>query len=140
MIPLSAMHPFPTYNWDKEFESYSIYSKNSYSNAFKSIKSYIEADSPELLSELLKNNAKAKIYSMMQCISLIPSVKCVEYLASVGTPLNIAFDTNPLGNIDVIEYINRVYSTPTKTNIRCKALVMDAINKGLSKINNLPKT
>lgn len=134
-IPMSAMRPFPTYNWDKEFETYSIYSKNIYSNAFKSIKSYIEADSPELLSELLKDNNKAPIYAMMQCMSLIPSVKCIEYLVSIGTPLNVVFAENPFGEINVIEYINLVYATPTKTNIRCKKIVVDAINRGLSKVS-----
>lgn len=125
----------PMYNWDKEFEKYSIYSKNSYSNAFKSIKSYIEADEPLMLSELLKNNDKARIYAMMQCMSLIPSIKCIEYLASIDTPLNVAFAENPFGNCNVIEYINLAYNTPTKTNIRCKQIVTDAINRGLSKIS-----
>lgn len=127
----------PMYNWDKEFDTYSMYSKNSYSNAFKSIKSYIEADEPLMLSELLQNNKKACIYAMMQCMSFIPSIKCIEYLISIDTPLNVAFSENPYGNINIIEYINLAYATPTKNNIRCKQIVNDAINRGLSKVSQI---
>lgn len=134
---MSLSHFSKMYNWDKEFEGYSFYSKNSYTPAFKSVKSYIEADEPLMLSELLNNHTNASIYSIMQCMSMIPSIKCIEYLVSIGTPLNVSFNTNPFGNVTIMQYIDQVYALPTKTNIRAKQIVKGAIDRGLLKLNNL---
>ncbi len=134
---MSLSHFSKMYDWNKEFESYSIYTKNSHSNAFKSIKSYIEADEPLMLSELVNHNVNASIYAVMLAMSMIPSLKCIEYLVSIGTPLNVSFNTNPFGKVTIYEYINKAYEMPTKTNIRCKQLVKDAIARGLVKLNNL---
>ena len=106
------------YNWEREFQYISNSSNKSTPISIGAIKSCIEADEPIHLSHLLNNNQNAKIYALICCFSLIPSIKCIEYLISVDTPLDKTFDNNPFtctpqdysDKYFNIKYINKLHT------------------------------
>ena len=75
------------------------------------IKSCIEADEAGYLIEILNNNYKAKIYSLIRCFTFIPSIRCIKYLIAEGTPLNETFENNPF-QCTPQEYLDRYFPAP----------------------------
>jgi hypothetical protein len=125
------------YKWDAEFKttkagSYAI--TGHITPPLKALKSCIEADEPLMLSELIGKNKNAYIYALMTCFTLIPSVNCIEYLVSIGTPLDRAFEDNPYGNISVIEYLDSKYGTSDKISLKIREKIIGAINNGKAKL------
>lgn len=136
---LSRKMAYPLqYNWNNEFlqllSHQSLNKKDKFlPTGLSAIKSCIEADEPTLLSELIKRNTHAMIYSLILCFTIIPSTKCIEYLVSIGTPLHETFPNNPF-NVSPMEYLDTVFSTSVKGYLKCRNRIDMAIKKGKNAI------
>lgn len=120
------------YKWDAEFKNttskYSV--SGLITSPLKALKSCVEADEPLMLSELIGTNKNAYIYALMTCFTLIPSVKCIEYLVSIGTPLDKGFEDNPYGQMSALEYLDSKYGTSDKISLKIREKIIGAITKG----------
>ena len=102
--------------------------------SISAIKSCIEADEATLLLEAVKDNYNAKIYALICCFTLIPSVKCIERLIAEGTPLDKSFNANPF-NCTPQEYLDKHFGfTSNKLHTKSRSSIYQAIDKG-KKIN-----
>lgn len=113
-----------SYNWDNEFKNY-----QRFPYSFTALKSCIEADEPVLLADILGDHKNAHIYALIQCFTTIPSVKCIEYLISEGTPLNETFINNPF-QCTPQEYLNLRFNTTYKDYMKARSAIYNAINRG----------
>jgi hypothetical protein len=121
------------YKWDAEFKNTNMakYTITGLIAApLKALKSCIEADEPVMLSELIGANKSACIYALMTCFTFIPSVKCIEYLVSIGTSLDKGFDDNPYGKMSVLEYLDSKFGTSDRTSLKIREKIIGAINNG----------
>lgn len=121
----------PRYNWNTEFVKYA---ENDATHimpvAFVALKSCAEADEPKLMAELLGDYKYAHIYALIICCRTIPSIKCIEYLVSVGTPMNETFENNPF-QCTVQEYLDNTYNNPTnKMHWKVRSDIYAAILRG----------
>ncbi len=125
------------YKWDSEFKT----TKNAkytvsglITPPLKALKSCIEADEPLMLSELIGTNKNACIYALMTCFTLIPSVNCIEYLVSIGTPIDKGFEDNPYGDMSAIEYLDSKFGTSDKISLKIREKIIGAISNGKAKL------
>jgi hypothetical protein len=125
-----VIQPRTSRTWDKEFKMSLKHGDNYSSMALKAIKSCIEADEPYALEEIVRNDKHAKIYALMSCFTMIPAVKCIEYLISAGTPLDVRFTNNPYGNFTAQEYLDAKFGTSDNFTMRIRVKIEVAINKG----------
>lgn len=125
------IYKIPRYNWIDEFENYDTQdASHKMPVSFVALKSCVEADEPKLMADLLGDYKYAHIYALILCCSCIPSVKCIEYLISVGTPLNETFTNNPFQST-VQEYLDNIYNiTTNKMQRRARSEIYAAINRG----------
>jgi hypothetical protein len=122
------------YNWDLEFENYF-----KYPYSFTVIKSCIEADEPYALSEVVGSHKNAKIYALILCFTLNPSVKCIHYLISENTPLNETFKNNPF-QCTPDEYLQTKFNTSHKVYIKARSLINQTIAKAQLEAKNRDHT
>lgn len=123
----------PFYNWDNEFATFAN-ENNAVKNAttknplsILALKSCIEADEPQFLSEIIIGYKNAHIYALLVCFSMIiPPLRCIEYLISVGTPINESFENNPFDCTPQELLVNQ-YPCVTRTF----QSIHDAINRGM---------
>jgi hypothetical protein len=111
-----------------------LYEDNKPVKHIGAVKSCIEADEASYLLNLLNNNTKAKIYSLICCFIFIPSVKCIEYLIAEGTPLNESFENNPF-QCTPQEYLDMYFPASTimdgpRYNCLSRNVIYDAIERG----------
>ena len=105
--------------------------------SISALKSYIEADEPELLLEAINNNHKAKIFTLLCCFTYTPSAKCIEYLIANGTPLDRSFEGNPFESTPK-EYLDKYFGfTANKLHTKARNTIYQAIEKG--KASDIPK-
>ena len=124
-----------SYNWDEEF------SRNEEEIcdprrriSFMAIKSCIEADEPRALGEVLGAHRNANIYAMLLCFSMRPSVRCIEYLVSNGTPLDETFPNNPF-HCSPQEYLDSKFPTVAGRSL-ARIEIEKAIAKGKERLKN----
>ena len=96
------------------------------------IKSCIEADEARYLLEVLNNNHKAKIYSLIMCFTFIPSVRCIKYLIAEGTPLNETFENNPF-QCTPQEYLNMRFPASNRGRQQLSHYAICAIYEAIEK-------
>jgi hypothetical protein len=129
-----------TYDWNTEFTRYTN-NKAKYITglpiSLQAIKSCIEADNPEILKELIGDHMGAHIYSLYSCFTLVPSVKCIEFIISEGTPLDRTFVNNPYGEITPIQHFNLRFNTTVKQYMRARRLIELAIEKGKKNLRKI---
>lgn len=112
-----------SYDWDNEFKGLS-----QTTVAFNAMRSCIEADEPRMLRDVLNTSRDAHIYALLLCFSHLPSIKCIEYLISHGTPLNESFDNNPY-KCTPQEYLDMHFNGTSKIYIRARTQIYNAIEK-----------
>jgi hypothetical protein len=110
-----------------------LYDYNTPVKYISAIKSCIEADEADYLINILNNNRKAKIYSLIRCFTFIPSVKCIECLITEGTSLNETFENNPF-NCTPQEYLDNFFPASNmdgpQYNCLSRNAIYDAIKRG----------
>lgn len=115
--------------WNTEILHKNIFNENPI-KSISALKSCIEADEPILLLELINDNYKAKIFSLICCFTFIPSAKCIEYLIAAGTPLDMTFDNNPF-DCTPQEYLNKHFNfTSNKRHTKARNTIYTSIEKG----------
>lgn len=129
-----------TYDWDAEFKKY----KNNKAIAItvlpislQAIKSCIEADDPIRLKELIGDHIGAHIYSLYLCFTLVPSVKCIEFIVSQGAPLDKSFVNNPYESITPMQHFNNRFNTTVKHYMRARRLIELAIQNGRKNLRKI---
>ena len=125
------IHIMPQYKWNAEFANYNTQdTPHTIPVSFVALKSCMEADEPELMADLLGDYKCAHIYALILCCAFIPSVNCIEYLISVGTPMNETFADNPF-QCTVQEYLDIMYNTTTnKMHWKARSDIYAAIQRG----------
>lgn len=120
---------FDKYVWDLPTLQ-KILSDEKPIKSLSALKSCIEADEPDSLLEVIDNNSKAKIFSLICCFTFIPSVKCIESLIANGTPLDKTFDNNPF-NCTPQEYLDKYFNfTSNKLHTKARNNIYLSIEKG----------
>ena len=125
------------YNWNNEFKHYKrkihlIGSKDRVilPNSLLAIKSCIEADDPIALKDLLDDHKGAHIYALIQCFTLIPAVKCIEYLIAEGTPTDVTFEDNP-NDKTAQQYFDDTFNISTNGHhLKVRKIISDAMSRG----------
>lgn len=82
------------YPWDTIFQLYAEENLEHYVS-ISQLKRAIQEDDPEALSLLLGDHPHAAIYALIHCFIKHPSVRCIQYLISKGTPMHQTFINNP---------------------------------------------
>ena len=119
------------YNWDTEFVDNNHLIGAKYLSSLSALKSCIEADEPKLMAELLGTYQNAHIFALISCFTAIPAVRCIEYLISVDTPMDVSFPYNPY-MVTPLEYLDTVFdSTTHKIHVRAKEIIYNAIERGI---------
>ncbi len=147
------------YNWDIEFEkynrmlnnganivrvnnklgpsifntsqSYNIgFNKSSIPESIVALKSCIEADDPRRLFEVIQDNKLAASFSLYCCITLIPALKCIEYLISNGASMNRTFNNCPYGGVTPQQYMDEVFSSSSPMSLKTRQNIVNAITRG----------
>ncbi len=95
-------------NWVKEFARLNA-RPSSVSRPIIALKSYIEADEPAFLLELLGDSEEARIYALISCMKMIPATQCIKALIQIQTPINTTFENNPY-QCSVMEYLDDLKS------------------------------
>jgi hypothetical protein len=97
------------------------------------IKSCIEADDPMALKDLLNEHKGAHIYALIQCFTIIPALKCIEYLITEGTPTDVTFDDNPFGKT-AQQYFDDNFNVSTNSHhLKVRTLITGAMSRGRQK-------
>jgi hypothetical protein len=97
------------------------------------LKSCIEADDPKRLFEIIQDNKLAASFSLYCCITLIPALKCIEYLISNGASMNRTFNNSPYGNVTPQQYMDEVYSSTSPMSLKTRQNIVNAIARGEKK-------
>jgi hypothetical protein len=120
---------FDKYVWDMPALQ-KILSDENPIKSLPALKSYIETDEPESLLEVINNNYKAKIFTLICCFTFIPSAKCIEALIANGTPLDKTFDNNPF-QCTPQQYLDKYFSfTSNKLHTKARNTIYLSIEKG----------
>ncbi len=128
------------YNWHNEFKQSSrigtlitVKDKIYLPTGLVAIKSCIEADDPVALKDLLDDHKGAHIYALIQCFTLIPAVKCIEYLITEGTPTDVTFEDNPFGKT-AQQYFDDNFNVSTNAHhLKIRKIITDAMSRGRQK-------
>lgn len=108
---------------------------HKFSKSASAIKSCIEADEDVLLMDLVVDDYEAKIFALIMCFTIIPSVKCIEHLIAVNTPLDKTFVNNPF-DCTAQEYLDTHFNfTSNKTHTKARNAIYRAIEKGQKRLN-----
>lgn len=113
-------------DWINEFKRYTNDPSNL-SQPLITLKSYIEADEPDMLFELISNSPEACIFTLISCVKFIPALRCMKALLDFDTPINKTFEYNPHG-CTFIEYVENFKTYHFRSYIKIYEILHIFIN------------